>query len=119
MPQTHTSDDRSQRTDDTVQTTDDSFQTTDIRQQPPDDSVYFKFFLGSSTTEKNKKSSTPPDREMELEQDPFVSVIEYPAHRRSGKPCNDFLVLYPYHFEMSRICGPNACLCPWPAGFED
>ena len=68
MPQTHTSDDRSQRTDDTVQTTDDSFQTTDIRQQPPDDSVYFKFFLGSWTTEKERKSSTPPGREMELEQ---------------------------------------------------
>jgi hypothetical protein len=37
---------------------------------------------------------------MELEQNPFVTVIEHPA-RRSGKPYKDFLVLYPYHFEMS------------------
>ena len=32
---------------------------------------------------------------------------EYPAHRRSGKPCREFLFLYPYHFEMSMICGCN------------
>jgi hypothetical protein len=30
-------------------------------------------------TDTKQKSSTPPDREMELQQNPFVSVIEHPA----------------------------------------
>ena len=34
---------------------------------------------------------------MELEQNPIVGIIE---HR--GKPCKDFLLLHPYHFEISR-----------------
>ena len=27
-------------------------------------------------------------------------MSDYPAHRRSGKPCKEFLFLYRYHFEM-------------------
>jgi|GEM_PF-4550957 len=53
-------------------------------------------------TRQKTKSSTPPDREMELEQNHIVGAIEYPAARRSGKPLIDFLDVYRYPIEMSR-----------------
>jgi len=35
--------------------------------------------------DKKTKNSTPPNRVMELQQSILVSMIEYPAGRRSGK----------------------------------
>jgi hypothetical protein len=53
------------------------------------------------TKEKEQKSSTSSDGRKGLEENLFLSIIEYAPNRRSGKPYNDEKTKYPHLFSMS------------------